>query len=165
MNARHRTTGFALFSSLTLIASSLFAADREYPTNPERGLGTESPPTEKTRAVVLAEQAEFLVAFVTPNSWRSINPERNFIAESPPAARTRAEVLAEFDEYRRNPVTPDGWRDVGGERGFVPTTSAYGFAEDNFAYGGNWYYNCDGPTRILTADAPSLASLASGNTR
>lgn len=68
----------ALLSSLTLIAGVAFAAEPDYPTNPERSFTTIGVPVAKTRAEVLSELADYRKNPVSADGWQDVGGERGW---------------------------------------------------------------------------------------
>ena len=55
MKTKQSIVAVALLSGFALVTGAVFAADPEYPTNPERSFTADSPPAARTRAEVRAE--------------------------------------------------------------------------------------------------------------
>ena len=68
----------ALLSGLTLIVGVAFAAEPDYPTNPERSFTSMGVPIAKTRAEVLTELADYRKNPVSADRWQDVGGERGW---------------------------------------------------------------------------------------
>lgn len=96
----------ALTSGLALAAASTNAADYAYPTNPEHSATMQSAPTQKSRAEVLSEAAEFRASPVTGDGWKFVGGEREWALIQYQFALSGGQ-LVDTDHFDRNSPKPD----------------------------------------------------------